>query len=328
LEPAIPTSDLERELADFKMLFKELDQRVRADSEALRELVAGAAHPGPLIAFVHIPKTAGATVTSMLAAAYSRRALHKAGNYMRNHEASERKLSKESGGWDSWRRGGGRVTVGHVPYGAFRRHLPAGTRYMTFLREPVDRVLSHYYRHIHIRDPSRSGRVERRPGARVKAGSIEQALVELRMPQVNNLCTRFLSGRDPIAELPDGALDDAKDNLRSFAFVGIQEQFEESIVLLKRVLGLGDLPYEDRHVSRAGSRPAVDEITDEQRQLIASCNCLDAELYRFGLGLFEEAVAGAGDGFEEEVEKLRARDKSARKDEWHRVMDASDARSQ
>ena len=42
--------------------------------------------------------------------------------------------------------------MGHVPYGLFRRHLPEDTRYMTFLREPVDRVLSHYYRHIHTED--------------------------------------------------------------------------------------------------------------------------------------------------------------------------------
>ena len=283
--------------------------------------------PAPLIAFVHIPKTAGGTVTSMFAAAYSRRALHKSGNYIRGPEATERKVSKGNSGWESWHRRGGRVTVGHVPYSLYRAHLPRNTRYMTFLRDPVDRVLSHYHRHIHRQDPTRAGRLKQRPGARIKAESIEQALVEMRLPQVNNLSTRFLCGHDPIGELPDSALDDAKANLCAFAFVGIQEHFEESLILLQRMLGLDSLPYVDRHVSQEGARPGVDEISDEQRALIVDCNRLDAELYRFGLRLFEDAVGEAGEGFAAEVEKLRARDRAVREKEWWKTVDGTEPRA-
>ena len=168
--------------------------------------------------------------------------MHKAGNYIRDQDHSEQKLSKRAGSWQSWNRRGGRVSAGHVPYGLFRKHMPEDTRYMTFLREPVDRVLSHYYRHIHTEDQFRASWVKTRPGARVKAGSIEQAMIEMRLPQLNNLSTRFLSGHDPMAELPDSALDDAKEHLSGFAFVGIQERFEESVVLLQRLLGLGTVP--------------------------------------------------------------------------------------
>ena len=35
----------------------------------------------------------------------------------------------------------------HVPYGLFRRYLPTRARYITVLRDPVDRVLSHYHFH-------------------------------------------------------------------------------------------------------------------------------------------------------------------------------------
>jgi hypothetical protein len=274
----------------------------------------------PVIAFVHIPKTAGGTVTSMFAAAYSKQAVHKAGNYLKGPDAADRKVSRRPGGWERWHRRGGRVSVGHVPYGVFRGHLPDDTRYMTFLREPVDRVVSHYYRHIQRRDPSRSGHVKQRPGARLKADSIEQALVEMRLPQLNNLCTRFLCGHDAMGELPESALADAKENLRGFAFVGIQERFEESLVLLQRLLGVGAIPYVDRHVSRQGGRPAVDEISAEERELIAECNRLDAELYEFGLGLFEQAVAGAGERFEDDVEALRAEDPAARAEEWRSAV--------
>ena len=183
---------------------------------------------------------------------------------------------------------------------------------MTFLREPVDRVLSHYYRHVHRNKQKmslarRQRRLESGKGRAGKADSIEEALVEMRLPQLSNLATRFLCGHpsSPMAgDLPASALDDAKESLREFAFVGIQERFEESIVLLQRMLGLGSIPYRDRHVS--SDRPAVDEIPDAERALIEEHNQLDAELYRFGLGLFEDAVAAADDGFTAAVEKLRA----------------------
>jgi Sulfotransferase family len=242
-----------------------------------------------LLAFVHIPKTAGATITTMLINAYSPEAVMAAGNFVRGPERTVQKLSQRSGGWERWHDRGGRVTVGHVPYGVFREHLPPDARYMTFLREPVDRVLSHYYRHHHRRDPSRAGRTKKRPGARVVAESLEQALVEMSLPQLSNLATRFLCGDpSPMGELGPGALDDAKANLRDFAFIGIQEQFEESLQRLQELLGVGAVPYEDRHVS--SNRPAVEEISDRQRALIVERNELDIELYDFALELLEASA--------------------------------------
>jgi hypothetical protein len=317
------TTQNEQELAEVKAITGELDQRVQeclgqlerirmAQSKAL-----GRGEGGPLLAFVHIPKTAGKTVITMLAAAYSKEAVQDAGNYVRNPERTGRKLTMSS-------KLEARVLAGHVPYGVFREHLPADTRLMTFLREPVDRVLSHYYRHLHRRRPKkqRSPARERhrletpgkvRTDRKAKADSIEEALVEMRLPELNNFATRFLCGyTTPSKELPASALDDAKGALCSFAFVGIQERFEESLVLLQRMLGLGRVPYEDRHVSTGDRRPAVDEIPEAQRALIEECNQLDAELYRFGLGLFEERVASAGNELEADVETLRARNASTR----------------
>ena len=46
--------------------------------------------------------------------------------------------------------------------------------------------------------------------------------------------------------------------------------------------------------------------------LIEECNQLDTELYRFGLGLFEEGVASAGNELEADGEALRARNSSIR----------------
>jgi hypothetical protein len=273
-----------------------------------------------LVAFVHIPKTAGGTATTMLANAFSSAGVHGAGNYMRGPEATERKLARREGGWEEWLDGGGRASVGHVPYRVFRRYLPPETRYMTFLREPVDRVLSHYYRHIHHPEGTAESRRERREGRKERAGSIEEALTELRLPQIRNLMTRFLCGHPTREEdLAASALTSAKANLRNFAFVGIQERFDESIILLQRWLGLDRVPYLNRHVSE--DRPRVEDIPAEQRELIAEHNHLDAELYRFGLELFEEALAAWGRDLTDDVEELRAVSTDANAEAIQRARD-------
>jgi hypothetical protein len=137
------------------------------------------------------------------------------------------------------------------------------------------------------------------------AESIEEALVELRLPQLSNLATRFLCGDpSPMNELPPNALDNAKANLCEFAFVGLQERFDESVVLLQRMLGLDLIPYMDRHTSI--ERPAVEEISERERALIAEHNRLDAELYAFARELFDQAVASTHEGLEADAERLRA----------------------
>lgn len=300
------TDPHEQQLAEVKALTYELGRSTQDVLERIREARGQFVAHGPLLAFVHIPKTAGQTVTTMFARAYSKAAVNDAGNYIRGPETTERKITRRPGGWERWHWRGGRVTVGHVPYGLFREHLPSDTRFMTFLREPVDRVLSHYYRHIHRPDLSPDDRLERRKRGRATAVSLEEAFVEHDLPQLNNLATRFLCGDpSPMGELPQSAVDGAKANLREFAFVGIQERFEESIVLLQRALGLELVPYLNRHVSAEGGRPTVEEISDTDRALIAEHNRLDVELYAFASGLFEEAVAAADEGFADDVERLR-----------------------
>jgi hypothetical protein len=291
----------------------------------IREARVDLGPPSNLLAFVHIPKCAGGTVINMLATAYSRPALHDAGNYMTGPEGSERKLTRRPGGWQQWERRGGRVTAGHVPYGVYRQFVPRGTRYMTFLREPVDRVLTHYYNHVRRRDPGSDPTTIDQPNAvdtRIRTASMEEAF-ELRLPVLCNFATRFICGHpSSTKELPDGALEDAKANLRDFEFVGLQERFEESIVLLQRMLGLPMTTYVNRHVSVG--RPAVEEISEEERLLILEHNQLDLELYAFGKQLFEEAVASADDAFTADVGRLRAMSKDANEEAMRQAREMLD----
>jgi hypothetical protein len=281
----------EQELDEIRAVTYRLRDRVDAGLERAGSI--GAEVVPPLVAFVHIPKTGGSTVTLMLMRAYSKPMVHDAGNCFRGRiEKTERKIARP-------KVAKARATAGHIPYGLYRKYLPPDTRYVTILREPVGRVISHWYRH------------RRRTGSRHDAArpwvtnSIEEAL-NIGMPEVNNVATRLLCGVEtPYGDLPADALDQAKANLREFAFVGIQERFDESLALMERTIGLEELvPYgEAQRVTHHGG--ARDEFTDEQRALIAEHNQLDAELYVFAKGLFEEVAAAADGALAADVEKLR-----------------------
>ena len=282
-------------IVESKALAYGLYERTHEVLERIREAKDQVAVDAQAIAFVHIPSAAGGTITSVLAGAYrAKTAMLDAGNYLKDPEGATTKLS-------SPRAERARVAAGHVPYALFRQHLPPGTHYATLLREPVDRVLSHYYSRIH-----RTGTAldERRP---VTTDSIGEAL-EMRLFEITNLATRFLSADpSPARELPATALDEAKANLQEFAFVGIQERLEQSVVLLQRTFGLVLIPYEDRQSSFDSERPSVEEISVEERALITEANHLDVQLYSFALEIFEEAVAASDEEFATDLETLRGR---------------------
>ena len=271
----------------------------------------------PLLAFVHIPRTGGGTFSSAISKNYSR--LQGPGNYQKNPDATRAGVERIG-------REGIKKAIGdHVPYGLYLRYLPDDTRYITLLREPVDRVLSHY--HFHAQSGRRPGRGARKLRmmwtellnlARLdrEGGENEEEIVlepdadvsleeGLRrgIPIYDNFMTRFLWGGESLfGELPPDAVERAKENISQFWFVAVRERLDDSILLLGRKLGVGLMPYHLRHVSKA--RPPLEETSDELRELVAERNAMDIELYRFAREQFD-AAAPAPEELAEEAEELR-----------------------
>jgi len=280
---------------------------------------ADAAGSEPLLAFVHIPRTGGGTVSSAISKNYDR--LKSVGNIQKGPEKTRSGLENIAAKLGAWQAVGD-----HVPLGLFRRYLPADTRYLTILRDPVDRVLSHYHFHAQAGDPPGSrGAVKLRglweqllnnertelgrPDDAISLGedadtSLEEGL-RRRLCIYDNFMTRFLWGGESIyGELPPDALERAKENVADLWFVGFRERLDESIVLLGRKLGIGLMPYYLRHVST--KRPTIEETSRELRELVAEHNALDIELYRFARELFEKS-APPPDELADEVAELRRR---------------------
>lgn len=256
-------------------------------------MVANSSQSERAIVFLHIPKTAGTTLHRIIERQYRPGELYSPG-LTEGHGVGElAKLSDE-------RRAEIRMFRGHMGFGV-DKHLPVPSTYMTILREPIDRVISYYYfirrtpgHYLH--DFVTSGESD------LKAFIDSEAHV-----MTDNAQTRVLSGvwHGPrFGGCTDEMLETAKRNLRDrFAVVGLTERFDETLLLMKKAFGWGNVFYTRQNVS--SQRPRREELAPETLQAIASTNQLDIALYRYATDLFEEQVVRYGSSFGAEVKAFR-----------------------
>jgi hypothetical protein len=270
----------------------------------------------PLLVFVHIPKTAGTTLTTILSMNEPGPGTRHGGNVFKGGGGIKQGVKFESllknakGELDR-----ARILTGHFPF-AIREYLPKDrdVRYLTILREPADRTLSHYFairdRHGGAEGPKRLG-LSPLPAE----ASLEDALAGGYLH--DNVQTRMLSGvPEPFGEVTDEMLERAKHNVREeFLCVGLTERFDESLVLARQRLGLrvvlsaGNRSARSRSRSSGrvnSSRPRGDEIPAELRRAAEHCNRYDIELYRYAQELFDGAPERRDVEFEIELAALRA----------------------
>jgi hypothetical protein len=164
-------------------------------------------------------------------------------------------------------------------------------RYVTFLREPIDRAISEYLEALDHLPPGTSF------DEALEAGDIQ-----------TDLQTRMLSGSlEPFAEVTEQMLDEAKRNLRErFAFFGLAEHPEESLVLARMRLGTSTAIYRATGASaprRSGRRA---DLRAGTRRSARRANRHDLELYRHANELFDSAPERQGLEFQCEVAAVRA----------------------
>ena len=259
-----------------------------ADPERTDDLLghesSTAARPAqPCLIFVHIPRAAGQTLNSIIGRCYRPSEVFTYGGPVGQPIAISSLDTSEL-----------RVVKGHIPFGIDEQlHVP--TTYVTFLREPVARVLSlHRYIGENPRHPLHGS-----------VGSMslgEFVTSEIDDVEVANGQTRQLSG------LPDHApgpqmLESAKHHLTTeFVAVGVTERFDESLLVLRHAVGWPIPLYRARNATTA----ARSRLAPEVRRLIESRNALDLELYRFANELLDEQVAEEGSLFPLRLVAFRA----------------------
>ncbi|NNK87401.1 MAG: sulfotransferase family 2 domain-containing protein [Flavobacteriaceae bacterium] len=224
--------------------------------------------------FLHIPKNGGTTFHSILNRLYPRESTFTLTtvNKTRTNYKEFIKIQKE----EEKRI---KLLKGHAPFG-MHRFMDPGTKYITFLRRPEERVISFYYY------------VLRKPNNKlfptIKHGnlSLYDFVTQVNSTEVNNCQVQWISG---IYDREDLMLEKALENIDNhFAFVGITEKFDESLVMLRKQLSW-PIPYYTVK-NKTSKRPMLETIDDKTLEAIRNYNQLDIQLYDIMYQRFNEQI--------------------------------------
>lgn len=254
-----------------------------------------------VLIFVHIPKTGGITLNNIIDNNYKKGTIFQFDK--ENHLESFIKLTdSEKSKYKCFR--------GHIGYGV-HHYLPKGisVKYVTMLRNPIDRAVSHYYYVLRKPDHYLHEEVCRR------GMSLEEYIAGGLTSELYNGQTRLLASVDgePIDFNKKDIIDEndlkiAKNNLKkSFSFVGITQEFDVSILLLKEIFHWDKIYYYKNNVSR--SRPTLNSIGDNIKDIIKKNNSVDMKLYEYARDLFYEKVKMYHDTIEAGLEPFKLRNR-------------------
>ncbi|MDH4111198.1 MAG: hypothetical protein OEV60_00770 [Actinomycetota bacterium] len=258
----------------------------------------------PTVIFLHVGKTAGATM---------RRALRR--QFGRNEVVEVKAPTVQPGrlrrdGAVAWfaslpeaERARARLIMGHMTYG-LHEAVPRPSEYVTLLREPVALVRSQY------------GHVRRHEGHLLHREAQDHAdlvsYIESGLSlEMDNSQTRAFAGdtTTPFGACTRAMLDRAKANLEGFTVAGLTERFDESIVAMIRAFDWKRVRYVVTNVDP--TRSARAPLTDAELSTVREHNALDLELYAWASERFQRLVVDVP-GFADDVESFRERNRRYR----------------
>ena len=244
------------------------------------------------LVFLHIPKTAGTTLHLIIERQYN------PGNIVTIHTSVEnaQQISRLQN-LPSTQKQKIKVIKGHTFYG-WHQLMPQPCIYFTLLRNPVERFISNYYFML-----------------KTEGHVLGQQLLKQKVTLEDfvswtgedNYQTRFLAKNIGEADLDiresectRATLERAKKNLRkNFAVVGTVEEFDTTLLLLKKTFGWKNVFYKVKNKNK--QRPSNSLISQETLSLIEEKNQLDLELYQYATEILQTLVKNQDKSFEKEV---------------------------
>jgi len=250
----------------------------------------------PSLIFFHIPKAGGTSLDAILERQFDRSQVYTMDRIKVEESASEFKnLAFEE-------RMKYKLLKGHMWFGLrLHEHMAQPCRYITMLREPIDRVVSHYY---YAKRTSNHYLYEKIAAEQI---TLKEYVTRQLTLEVNNGQTRLfaeLKHPVPYGESPQELLESAKQNLHDyFAMVGLMERFDESLLMMKRLFGWDSVFYERKNVSK--ERSAIQELPADVLDVIVEYNQLDIQLYQFVQALLDDMIKQQDESFFRELQEFQ-----------------------
>jgi hypothetical protein len=186
---------------------------------------------------------------------------------------------------------------GHMAFG-IHEAMPQPSTYITVLRDPVARVVSHY--HYVLRHPEHY-LYDAVVGASMSLGDYATSGLSV---ELENGQTQLLAGLWNLRiEITREHLETAIANLEAHVSVaGLAGRFDESLLLMRHALGWRLPLYASENVAPASARTPLDR---DVRAEIERRNALDCELYEHARQRLEQQIAERGAAFTRERERFR-----------------------
>lgn len=237
--------------------------------------------------FLHIPKTAGSSVRTLIQQNYPADATIGFSGEPDSIAWYRSRLSDFKKQYA--------LVHGHVPYGIHEGLT--SYEYFTFLREPVARHFSDFdflrrYEAHPLHEPIAAGRIT----------ATDWASIFEQQPLYRDLTTQYVSGESAPGEVDRLSLEKAKLHLRrEFTLVGLAERFDESVLILAKRLGWRSIFYLSKNVTLDRT------VLSDDMKALARCGLeRDTELYQFAQGLFEESPELQDPAFAAALAEFRA----------------------
>ncbi len=208
---------------------------------------------------IHIPKTAGTSFRNTLKSVYGEASVARLDIHIENKKVrlNEKLYNDNHLDYEI------KVIHGHFCPDDLNNFIKINrkTLFITWLRDPVERVVSNYYylakRLTEILD-------EENNNLNILS-KMQRSLIEYASDEISrNRMSKFLSGKE----------------LSKMAFVGIQEHYEEDLKQLAQLFNWDNLAVFKHNVT--GSKY---EVSESDRAKIAALNELDMAIYNEGLAL-------------------------------------------
>lgn len=249
--------------------------------------------------FLHVPKTAGTTFTTILGQLFQDKDICPAYYTFELLELNKAELNKY------------RLFQGHIYYNVLQGIVNKPLQTLTFVRNPIDHAVSQ------LQELKRMDKLKNLKERAIYNRQIEDAIIgwkdnnysEMSLQEFvdndvnyqNQQVKRFVENdrylhfdvhKDPpssvvLTSVNEDDLEVAKKMVANCFFLGVTERFEESLMLFSYLLGIRPVRVIPR-LNVSNNRPSRDEISPEIRRKITANSALDVQLYEFACQLFDE----------------------------------------